>query len=129
MWQGFRNFLLRGNVIDLAVAVIIGAAFNSVVDGFIVAFVDPLLAIILGSAGEDLALIQLGVFPVGVFLSAVVTFILKAAVIYFVIVRPFSALAARAAAVPPPPAPTPADVVLLTEIRDLQKQQLEALKR
>lgn len=124
MLKGFRDFLLRGNVVDLAVAVVIGAAFGNVVDGFIAAFVDPLIALILGGAGEDLAAIVFGGFPVGIFLSALVTFVLKAAVVYFFIVRPFSGLATQVA----PKPPTPDDVKLLSEIRDLQQQQLAALR-
>lgn len=124
MLKEFRDFLLRGNVVDLAVAVVIGAAFGNVVDGFIVAFVDPLIALILGGAGEELAVIVFGGFPVGIFLSALVTFVLKAAVVYFFIVRPFGKLAAQYA----PEAATPEDVKLLGEIRDLQQQQLAALR-
>ncbi len=125
MFQGFRAFILRGNVIDLAVAVVIGAAFGSVVDGFTAAFIDPLLALILGGGGEALAGVTLGVFPVGLFLSSLLNFVLKAAVIYFFVVRPFSAWAARLAAQPAPtepPAPTE-DQKLLSEIRDLLKEQ------
>lgn len=123
MLTGFRDFLLRGNVVDLATAVVIGAAFNQVVDGFIKAFVDPLLAIILGGSGQALSAVVIGPFPVGLFLSAVLTFILQAAVVYFFIVRPFRNLAARSAAAPPPAGPPPADVQLLTEIRDLLKER------
>lgn len=119
MLKGFRDFLFRGNVVDLAVAVVIGAAFNSVVDGFIASFVDPLIALILGGAGASVETATFGPFPVGIFLSALITFVLKAAVVYFFIVRPFSSFAAKLAANTPP---TP-DVQLLTEIRDELKQQ------
>lgn len=122
MLKGFREFLLRGNVVDLATAVVIGAAFNQVVDGFIKAFIDPLIAIILGGSGQALSAIVVGPFPVGLFLSAILTFIVQAAVVYFFIVRPFRNVAARLAAAPPPAA-TPADVQLLTEIRDLLKER------
>jgi large conductance mechanosensitive channel len=121
MWKGFRDFLLRGNVVDLAVAVVIGTAFTAVVDGFTASFVDPLIALILGGVGgvDDLAGIIVGPFPIGLFISAVINFILKAAVIYFFVVRPFAGIAAKFAAAA---APTE-DVVLLREIRDLLKQQ------
>jgi large conductance mechanosensitive channel len=124
MLQGFRAFILRGNVIDLAVAVVIGAAFSGVVDGFTAAFIDPLISLILGGSGTALVGITLfGIFPVGLFLSAVLNFVLKAAVLYFFVVRPFSSWAARLAAQPAaPPAPTE-DQKLLGEIRDLLKQQ------
>jgi large conductance mechanosensitive channel len=129
MFKGFRDFLLRGNVVDLAVAVVIGAAFNDVVNGFIAAFVDPLIALALGASGTtDLATVGVGNFPVGVFLSALITFVIKAFVVYFFIVRPFARLAARFAADTSPAAPTNEEK-LLGEIRDLQRQQLETLAR
>jgi large conductance mechanosensitive channel len=124
MLKGFRDFLLRGNVVDLAVAVVIGAAFNEVVNGFITSFVDPIIAMALGASGtENLATITFAGFPVGVFLSALITFLIKALVVYFFIVRPFSSIAAKYT---PPPVATD-DVKLLAEIRDLQKQQVAAL--
>lgn len=123
MLKGFRDFLFRGNVVDLAVAVVIGAAFNSVVDGFIQSFIDPLIALILGGAGASIESATVYGFPVGVFFSALITFVLKAAVVYFFVVRPFSGFAAKLAANNPPPP----DVQLLAEIRDLQKQQVSAL--
>jgi large conductance mechanosensitive channel len=123
MLQEFRAFILRGNVVDLAVAVVIGAAFTGVIDGFTAAFIDPLLALILGGGGEALAGITYGVFPIGLFLSALLNFILKALVLYFLVVRPFAAWAARMAAQPAaPPAPTE-DQKLLGEIRDLLKER------
>lgn len=126
MLKGFRDFLLRGNVVDLAVAVVIGAAFNDVVNGFIAAFVDPLIAMALGASGtDDLAVVAYAGFPIGIFLSALITFLIKAFVIYFFIVRPFSSLAARLA--PAPAVVVAEDVRLLTEIRDLQKQQVDAM--
>lgn len=122
MLQGFRAFLLRGNVVDLAVAVVIGAAFTGVIDGFTAAFIDPLIAFILGGSGDALAMVVVGIFPIGLFLSAVVNFVLKAAVLYFFVVRPFSAWAAQFAPPPPTSGPTP-DQQLLAEIRDLLKRR------
>ncbi len=123
MFKGFRDFLTRGNVVELAVAVIIGAAFNGVVDGLIKGIIDPLIAAF--SPGEVKALenaLVLGPFRIGLVLSAVLNFLTKAAVVYFLIVRPFSSLAGRLAKTAPPPAP-PADVVLLGEIRDLLRER------
>jgi large conductance mechanosensitive channel len=117
MLKGFRDFLMRGNVVDLAVAVIIGAAFGGIVDGLIKGIIDPLIAIAVPNNNLDQALV-IGPFRVGLVLSAIVNFVLKAGVVYFVLVRPFSNLAARLAAAPAPP---PADVQLLGEIRDLLK--------
>jgi large conductance mechanosensitive channel len=124
MLKGFRDFLLRGNVVDLAVAVIIGVAFNGVVDGLIKGIIDPLIGLLAPGdvKGLENALL-LGPFRFGLVLSAVVNFVLKAGVVYFFIVRPFSGLAAKAAKAPAAPPPPPADVQLLTEIRDLLKDR------
>ena len=121
MLKGFRDFLMRGNVVDLAVAVIIGVAFNGVVDGVIKGIIDPMIALLAPGQIKDLeGALLVGPFKVGLVLSALVNFVVKAGVIYFLIVRPFSRFAARLA----PPAPvTPADVVLLTEIRDILRKQ------
>jgi large conductance mechanosensitive channel len=116
MLKGFRDFLMRGNVVDLAVAVIIGAAFNGVVDGLIKGIIDPLIAAL--SPGDVKALetaLVVGPFHLGLVLSALVNFLIKAGVVYFFIVRPFAAFAARLAATP---AATPTEK-LLGEIRDL----------
>ncbi len=124
MLKGFRDFLMRGNVVELAVAVIIGAAFNGVVDGLIKGIIDPLIATL--APGDVKALenaLVLGPFRIGLVLSAVVNFVTKAGVVYFLIVRPFSALVARLAKAPAAPAATPADVVLLGEIRDLLRER------
>ena len=123
MFKGFRDFLLRGNVVDLATAVIIGVAFNGVVDGVIKGVIDPLIALLSPGAVKDLeTALLLGPFKIGLLLSAVVNFLVKAAVVYFFIVQPFARFAARFA---PKPGGPPADVMLLTEIRDLMKQEVE----
>jgi large conductance mechanosensitive channel len=124
MLKGFRDFLMRGNVVELAVAVIIGAAFNGVVDGLIKGIIDPLIATL--APGDVKALenaLVLGPFRIGLVFSAVVNFVTKAGVVYFLVVRPFSALVARLAKAPAAPAATPADVVLLGEIRDLLRER------
>ena len=121
MLKGFREFLMRGNIVELAVAVIMGVAFNGVVDAVIKGVVDPLIAQLAPGQMKDLEnALLLGPFKLGLLISAIINFLTKAAVVYFLIVRPFSRLAARWA--PPAPA-TPADVVLLTEIRDILKQR------
>jgi len=124
MLKGFRDFLMRGNVVELAVAVIIGAAFNGVVDGLIKGVIDPLIAAL--APGDVKALenaLVLGPFRIGLVLSAIVTFVTKAAVVYFLIVRTFGALASRLAKAPAAPAPPSAEVVLLGEIRDLLRER------
>ena len=122
MLKGFREFLMRGNVVDLATAVIIGVAFSGVVDGLIKGIIDPLIALFASGEVKQLQdALLLGPFRLGLVLSAILDFLLKAAVVYFFIVRPFARLSARLAAAPAPAPPPPADVLLLTEIRDLLK--------
>jgi large conductance mechanosensitive channel len=120
MFKGFRDFLMRGNVVELATAVIIGAAFGGVVDGFIKGIIDPLIAALSPGDAQQLEnALVVGPFKIGLVVSAFINFLLKAAVVYVFIVRPFATMAARlAAATPPPP-----DVQLLAEIRDLLKKR------
>lgn len=124
MLKGFREFLMRGNVVELATAVIIGAAFGGVVDGLIKGVIDPLIAVFAPGDVKQLEnALVLGPFKIGLVLSAFINFVLKAGVVYFFIVRPFANFAAKLVAAPAPPAPQPADVLLLTEIRDLLKDR------
>ncbi len=122
MLSDFRNFLLRGNVVDLAVGVIIGGAFAKIVDGFITAIINPLIALLFGSSdpAKSFASIAVGPFPLGVLISAIINFVLIGAVAYFVIVRPFGEMAAKVAANTPPP---PSEQYL-KEMRDLMKAQV-----
>jgi large conductance mechanosensitive channel len=122
MLKEFREFVLRGNVVDLAVAVVMGAAFGAVVTAFVADIVTPIIAAIVGK--PDFSRLQFtingSVFKYGDFLNAVVSFLLIAAAIFFFVVKPVNALLARRKAKeePPPEAP-PEDVRLLTEIRDV----------
>ena len=122
MLKEFREFVLRGNVIDLAVAVVMGAAFGAVVTAFVADIITPIVAAIFGN--PDFSGLQFtingSVFRYGAFLNAVVSFLLIAAAIFFFVVKPVNTLMARRKAKeePPPEAP-PEDVLLLTEIRDL----------
>jgi large conductance mechanosensitive channel len=95
----FRQFLLRGNVVDLAVAVVIGAAFGAVVTAFVADLITPLIAAIFGKPSfSDLTFTINGSrFLYGDFLNAVLAFVLVAAAIFFVVVKPMNALAARRA--------------------------------
>ena len=121
MLKGFRDFLTRGNVVELATAVIIGAAFGGVVDGLIKGVIDPLIAVFAPGEVKQLeSALMLGPFKIGLVISAIITFVLKAGVVYFFIVKPFARLSARLVAAAAPP---PADVQLLTEIRDLLKER------
>src|SRR5580765_5299932 len=97
MLQGFKQFILRGNVLDLAVAVVMGAAFGAVVTALVKDLITPLIAAIVGK--PDFSAIEFTVngskFPVGDFVNALVSFILIAAAVYFFIVLPMNTLIAR----------------------------------
>jgi large conductance mechanosensitive channel len=118
----FRDFILRGNVIDLAVAVVLGAAFGAVVTAFVSSFLTPLIAAIGGESDfGDLAFTINGArFTYGAFFDALIAFLMIAAIVFFLVVRPVNTLMARFARDDAPASDAPAeDVVLLTEIRDL----------
>ncbi len=124
MLKGFRDFLLRGNVVDLAVAVVIGAAFTAVVNSFATSFLTPLIGLLGGGGKLGGTLTVNGqLFSWGAFLSQVITFVLTAAVVYFLVVLPMHRLLARRARgeAPAPAGPTELDV--LVEIRDLLRAQ------
>ncbi len=118
MLKGFRDFVARGSVVDLAVGVIIGAAFGGIVDSLVKDIITPLLGLVGGT--PDFSALKLGPIGVGHFVNAVIAFALKAAGLYFLIVLPYNRFATKPAppAAPPPPS---AEVVLLGEIRDLLK--------
>lgn len=105
--KGFREFLMRGNVVDLAVGVVIGGAFGAVVKGLVDGFITPLIALLVGKPdfSEIKPLIGGTVFPIGGFITALVMFVLTAAAIYFFVVLPMNTITARVkrGEVPPPP--------------------------
>jgi large conductance mechanosensitive channel len=123
MIKGFKEFILRGNVVDLAVAVVIGAAFTAVVKALIDGFITPLIAAIFGKTdvtGVAAFTVNNAQFSLGLILNAIINFLLVAAAIYFVIVMPLNALAERRKrGVEPEPEAPAEDVLLLQEIRDL----------
>src|SRR3954471_19521838 len=100
MLKGFKDFVMRGNVVDLAVAVVIGAAFGAVVTKLVADLITPLIAAIGGKAnfGELKFTINKSTFLYGDFLNAVISFVIIAAAIYFLIVLPLYELAERRAA-------------------------------
>lgn len=106
MFKGFKDFLFRGNVIDLAVAVVIGGAFGKVVSAFVEAMLTPLIAAIVGK--PDFSGLTFTIngskFYYGQFINAVVAFLLVATVVYFVIVVPMKAVTER---MKPKEAPAP----------------------
>jgi large conductance mechanosensitive channel len=96
--KGFRSFLLRGNVVDLAVGIVIGAAFTAVVNGFVKAFLTPIVGLVTHKAGdfESASFDVSGVtFPYGVMISALISFLLIAAVVYYGVVLPVNRLHQR----------------------------------
>jgi large conductance mechanosensitive channel len=121
MFQGFKDFIMRGNVVDLAVGIVIGAAFTAVVTSFTKAFIQPLIQVASGGTGVDAGKFTIRGVPFDVpgFLNSVITFLITAAVLYFLVVYPLNALAERRkrGEEPPPSAPSE-EVQLLTEIRD-----------
>ena len=121
--SGFKKFLLRGNIVDLAVAVVIGTAFTAVVTSFGDSFLKPLIGL-LGGGGRLGGTLSVGgqTFTWGAFLSQLITFVLTAAVIYFLVVLPLHKLLERRA-VEPAPAAGPTELELLVEIRDLLRAQ------
>ena len=124
MVKEFRNFILRGNAIDLAVAVVIGAAFGAVVTSLVEDVVTPIISIVFGKPGfADLTItINDAVIRYGEFLNTVFSLIAIGAAVFFLVVKPVNLLMARrAAGEEPPPEAVPEDVVLLGEIRDLLK--------
>jgi large conductance mechanosensitive channel len=98
MLKGFKQFILRGNVVDLAVGVVIGAAFGKIVDALVKDLITPFIAAIVGKPDFSYIGFTIGAtkFPVGDFINAVVSFLLIAAAVYFFVVTPVNALIARA---------------------------------
>ena len=122
MIKGFKDFIMRGNVLDLAVAVVIGAAFTAVVTAIVDFLITPLIAAIFGEPNLDSVLvftINGAVFSIGAILTAVINFLLVAIAVYFVLIYPVQLLQQRRARGEEPGPVEPTDVELLTEIRDL----------
>ena len=118
MFKGFRAFLLRGNVVDLAVAVVIGAAFGAVVAAFVKDLVTPLIAAIGGQPNFSTLYFTVNnsKFLYGDFFNALIAFILVAAVIYYFVILPINALVARSRKEPPADPTTKKCTECLSEI-------------
>jgi large conductance mechanosensitive channel len=125
MLQGFKDFLLRGNIVDLAVAVVIGTAFTALVTAFTKSFIEPLLGLIGGGGPKGMTVTVNGQdFTFGAFIAACITFVITAAVVYFAIVVPMKVLNERLArGKEPEPEGVAEDIQLLREIRDSLAQQ------
>lgn len=123
MLQGFKEFISRGNAIDLAVGVVIGAAFSGVVTALVDKFINPLIGALFGEPNFD----SVGAFKLngaliqpGAILTALVSFLLVALALYFFVVVPMNKMAERrVAGIDEEPTAPAEDVLLLTEIRDL----------
>lgn len=134
MIQGFKDFIMRGNVIDLAVAVVVGAAFTALVNAIVASIVTPLIALVwkpdedtgavgptfIGLHGDEVT------FPLGGLLTAIISFFAVAIVVYFVFVFPMNKFKERAAAkagvVENEESKLPTEQELLMQIRDLLEQ-------
>ena len=121
MLRGFKDFIMRGNVVDLAVGIVIGAAFTALVGQFTKSFLEPLVRAVSG--GDPVKSGKFGIngqiFDYAAFINAVITFLITAAALYFLVVLPVNKLAERRARgeEPRPKAPSE-EVLLLREIRD-----------
>ena len=122
MLTDFKKFLLRGNVIDLAVAVVIGAAFTAIVAAFSTGIITPLIGMIFSTDLSEMTFtINGSTFRYGLVLDAAIRFVATAAVVFFLVVKPVQVInerRARGEAVEDAPAPSD-EAVLLSEIRDL----------
>ena len=121
MLKEFKEFAMKGNIVDLAVAVIIGGAFGKIVTALTDSIIMPIIALVLGKGGMSEVSFTVGstVFPIGIFLQAVIDFILIALVLFLMIKAMNSAKKKEEVAAP---APTPEDIQLLREIRDALKK-------
>jgi len=105
MFKGFREFVLRGNVVDLAIAVVIGAAFTAIVNSLVKDIINPLIAATVGHPNFSSLVVHLhgGVITYGNFLNALISFLIIAAVVYFGVVLPVGKILARFKPVPAAP--------------------------
>jgi large conductance mechanosensitive channel len=136
MFNEFKAFISKGNVMDLAVGVIIGAAFGKIVESMVKDVITPAIgmiaklpdfsSVVVGAhtVMKDGKPVLEGGIMIGNFINAVIAFFMLAAVVFFVLVKPMNRLMAsmQKPAAPAGPAPTPEDVILLREIRDLLKK-------
>lgn len=124
MLQGFKDFIMRGNIVDLAVAVVIGTAFAAVVDTVVSSLIEPLLNAVGGAEASGLGFHVISGNPAtymdfAAIINALIVFLLTAAVVYFVIVVPMNKVNERMGLTKEEEEEPGADVALLTEIRDL----------
>ena len=134
MFKGFKDFILRGNVVDLAVAVVIGTAFATIVSAFTAGIIKPLINAVTPPSSPGLSLqIVAGkdstIIDFAAVITAAINFLIVAAVVYFVIVLPLNTLKERRKKGEEPGPAEPTDVQLLIEIRDLLRSRQESGKQ
>ncbi|MEQ1862116.1 MAG: large conductance mechanosensitive channel protein MscL [Chthoniobacteraceae bacterium] len=121
----FKAFILKGNVVDLAVGVVIGAAFGKVVESVVKDLITPIIGMFGGQ--PNFSTVHLGPLGIGNFINALLAFVILAAVVFFLVIKPMNLLMSlakkQAEQKPAEPPPMPEDVKLLTEIRDLLKSR------
>ena len=119
MLKEFKEFLMKGNIVDLAVAVVIGVAFGALVTSLVNDLLTPVIGAIIGKA--DFSALNFTIngskFTYGNFINALISFVSVSAAIFFFVVKPMTAMKSRFGAPGEPEAP-PEEVLLLTEIRD-----------
>ena len=127
----FKAFILKGNVVDLAVGVVIGAGFGKVVDSVVKDLITPIIGLIGGQ--PDFSAVKPFGIGIGNFINSTLSFLILGAVVFFLVVKPMNALIVmskrRAEQAPTEPSPLPEDVKLLMEIRDLLKQNAPTASR
>lgn len=120
MLEDFKKFLFRGNVVDLAVAVVIGAAFTAIVTAISTGLITPLVGMVIGKDFSNMTFELNGsTFSYGLVINAIIQFVGIAAVVFFLVVKPMQALAERRAAGQEEELAAPTTDELLAEIRDL----------
>ena len=134
MLKGFKDFILRGNVVDLAVAVVIGAAFATIVTAFTEKIIQPLINAITPPGSPGLGVTIVAGKPTtyvdfAAFITAAINFLLVAAVIYFAVVLPLNTIKERRKRGEDPGPAEPTQVELLAEIRDLLQSQQDPESR
>ncbi len=123
MLKEFKEFAMKGNIVDLAVAVIIGGAFGKIVTALTDTIIMPIISLVMGKGGVQELSVTVGntIFPIGGFLQAVIDFVLVAFVL-FLIIKVMNKTMKKKEAAPAPPPPPSEEVVLLREIRDALKK-------
>ena len=122
--QEFKEFISKGNVITMAVGIIIGSAFTAIVNSLVNDIITPLIGVILGGMDFSGMVLTVGKesLLIGSFINAIISFLLTALVL-FMIVKTFNRMQREKEAAPKEPAPTPEEIQLLQEIRDLLKEK------